>query len=169
MINPRTGKDTLYLHFFVEGRDKDKPLSYWQIARTNILEGAHWLKERTLDGIDAAKRWWEEQQSEGQNTVVPTAPSKEISQPWWVTRKLRSIVHGVGDLVGSSKDALGISSVDLSSGFRTEPGTWTEGEVHIEMVKDEKGVYQYKRFYLDVPSSASPLSRRIYMDQLPTR
>lgn len=166
-INPRTGQDTLYLHFFVEGRDKDKALSYWQIVRGGTIDGAHWLKERALDGIDAAKKWWEEQQQASEETPVPTpaAAPAAPAKPWWITRKLRSTVHSVGELVGSSKDALGMRTVDLSSGFRSEPGTWTEGEVHIELAKDEKGVYQYKRFYIDVPSTASPLHRRVYLDQ----
>ncbi|WFC96129.1 hypothetical protein MBRA1_002785 [Malassezia brasiliensis] len=169
VINPRTGKDTLYLHFFVEGRDKDTPLSLWQKARSGFLDGVHWSKERVLDGYDAVRRWWEEQNAEKSAVPLPAPPPKEPAKPWWITSKLRSITRNVGDLVGSSKDVLGISSVDLTSNFRTAPGTWTEGEVHIELVKDEEGIYQYKRFYMDVPSSSSPLSRRIHLGDLPTR
>lgn len=169
VIDPRSGQDRLYLHFFVEGRDKNKPLSYWQVARAGFIDGMHWVQERALDGYDALCRWWEEQQAEERPASKQVAPPAEPPKPWWITRKLRSLTRGVGEIVGSSKDALGISSVDLSSGFRTEPGTWTEGEVHVEMVKDEKGVYQYKRFYMDVPSTASPLSRRVHLGDLPTR
>lgn len=169
VIDPRTGKDTLYLHFFVEGRDKDTPLSLWQKARTGFLDGVHWTKERVLDGYDAVYRWWEEQSSGESAVPVPAPPPKEPAKPWWITSKLRSITRSVGDLVGSSKDVLGISSVDLTANFRTAPGTWTEGEVHVELVKDEEGIYQYKRFYMDVPTSSSPLSRRIHLGDLPTR
>lgn len=169
VVDPRTGKDTLYLHFFVEGRDKDTPLSLWQKARTGFLDGVHWTKERVLDGYDAARRWWEEQSAEPSAVSLPAPPPKEPAKPWWITSKLRSVTRSVGDLVGSSKDVLGISSVDLTANFRTAPGTWTEGEVHVELVKDEEGIYQYKRFYMDVPTSSSPLSRRIHLGDLPTR
>ncbi|WFD43947.1 hypothetical protein MPSI1_002612 [Malassezia psittaci] len=170
-IDPRTGKDTLYLHFFVQGRDKDTPLSYWQTARSAVLDGVSWTQERALDAYDSVRRWWEDQQNPEPVTpqVIPTAPPKQPAKPWWITNKLRGLTRSVGEMVGSSKDVLGISSVDLTTHFRSEPGTWTEGEVHIEMLKDEQGVYQYKRFYMDVPNTSSPLSRRVYLDDLPTR
>ncbi|PKI83886.1 hypothetical protein MVES_001986 [Malassezia vespertilionis] len=172
-FDPRTGDDTLYLHFYIESRDKDTPLSYWQTFRLGVIAGTHWAKDRVLDGYDTVKIWWDDLDKEPAELPAKPFKPEKPTQPWWITKKLRGAVHSVGELVGSSKDALGMASVDFSTGLRTVPGTFTEGEVHIELLKDGKGVYQYKRFYVDVPNSSSPLRRRVYLDsthdELPIR
>ncbi|WFD31730.1 hypothetical protein MSPP1_002769 [Malassezia sp. CBS 17886] len=181
-VNPRTGEETLFLHFFVKARDKDEEISYWQIFRTGVLDSARWLKLKTLDGCDAAVDWWHEQAA-GAPTVRDADRTKsspaEPAKPWWVTRQLRGAVDNVHRAIGSGKDALGVASTDLlepaTTLFSSRPvsGTWTQGEVHIEMAKDKEGIYQYKKFFVDIPSTASPMRHRVRLDpksgDLPTR
>lgn len=176
-VDPRTGAEKLVMHFFMEARDKDKPLSYWQYIRSGILDGTQWLQLKTKESCEAAYDWW--QSSGTEEVTTATAPLSEQrpvvepSQPWWITRKLRGFVHGVGQVIGSANDAVGMSRLDFAAGLRPEPGTFTEGEVHVELVKDERGVYQYQRFYIDIPHSRSPMCRRVHLDRrrgdLPTR
>ncbi len=40
----------MFLHFFIESRDKDKPLGYWQFVRSSIVSGAQWLKTQAIEG-----------------------------------------------------------------------------------------------------------------------
>lgn len=166
-IDPATGRDSLYLHFYVRGRDKDTELSYWQTTRTAILDGVHWVKERSLDGGYAIRTWWEDLQKEPRTEPIPVAApvvDAEPAAPSWLMRKLRGAAHEAHQLVGTSRDAFGVSSVNMSHTLRTEPGTWTEGEVHVEMVKDEHDVYQFHRFYIDIPKTSSPMRRRVHLD-----
>ncbi|KAL4402072.1 TIM23 mitochondrial import inner membrane translocase complex protein [Malassezia pachydermatis] len=162
-LDPRTGEDKMMLHFYVEARDKDQPLGYWQYARSSVISGAQWLKVKAIEGYDAAQAWWHEQAEDTSAKPVPVLPPKPASEPWWITRKLRGFVHNVHEVVGNTSDAVGMSSLDLA-GLRTVPGTWTEGEVHVELVKDGNGTYQYKHFYVDIPNSHSPLRRRVRLD-----
>lgn len=168
-MDPRTGHEMMVLHFFVQSRDKDEPLGYWQYARSSIITGGCWLKMKAIEGGMFVYEWWKEQTSEEPIIRRPEAAPLEPTppapaEPWWITRKLRSFVHGVGTLVGQTSDAVGMSSLDFA-GTKPVPGTWTDGEVHIELAKDDNGVFQYKHFSIDIPSSHSPLRRRVYLDR----
>ena len=176
-VDPRTGAEKLVMHFYMEARDKDRPLSYWQHVRSGFLDGAQWLQHKALESYETAYEWWQQSSHPDESTLssstVATDPIATPSEPWWITKKLRGLVHGVGQVIGSTNDAVGLSKLDLAAGLRPEPGTFTEGEVHVELVKDERGVYQYQRFHIDIPHSRSPMCRRDYMDgrrgDLPTR
>lgn len=176
-VDPRTGAEKLVMHFYMEARDKDRPLSYWQYFRSGVLDGAQWLQNKAWEGYETAYEWWQQSSSTDESaplslpvTVDPSVA--QPSKPWWITRKLRGFVHGVRQVVGSTNDAVGMSKLDFAAGLRPVPGTFTEGEVHVELVKDERGVYQYQRFHIDIPHSRSPMCRRVYLDRrgdLPTR
>ncbi|KAG0755605.1 hypothetical protein G6F57_012638 [Rhizopus arrhizus] len=43
-------------------------------------------------------------------------------------------------------------------------GTLNQGTVMLEMIKDEKGKWQYKQLYVDIPGQGLP-SRRIYLEK----
>lgn len=169
----QTGHDKMFIHFFIEAREKGTELSYWQVVRGAIITGADWLKYNAVRGVELIEDWWKETADEASaKTAEPAAPPRE---PWWITRKLRSAASSVGSLVGSSRDAFGLAGVHLvgSTAGQTEPGTWSTGEVHIEMVKDANGRYQYHRFFIDMPSTRAPLRSRVWLDRgagdLPTR
>lgn len=166
-IDPRSGRETMLLHFFIESRDKDKPLGYWQFVRSSIVSGAHWLKAQAIEGGNKAYEWWQQQTQESTDSSSNQALAPEPTippQPWWITRKLRGAVHGVGRIIGKTSDAVGMSSLDFTAA-KPVPGTWTSGEVYIELVKDDKDTFQYKHFSIDIPSSRSPLRRRLHLDQ----
>ena len=166
-IDPRSGRETMFLHFFIESRDKDKPLGYWQFVRSSIVSGAQWLKTQAIEGGNKAYVWWQEQTREPTDASSDQALAPEPKlppQPWWITRKLRGAVHGVGEIIGKTSDAVGMSSLDFAAA-KPVPGTWTSGEVYIELVKDDKDTFQYKHFTIDIPNSRSPLRRRLHLDQ----
>lgn len=176
----RSGRDKMFIHFFIEAREKDTELSYWQTVRSSIISGADWLKEHAVRGIYYAEDLWNGAVNEKANTDAvsgkgDSGASAAPSQPWWITRRLRDATSGVGSLVGNSRDAFGLATAHLvgSTAGPTEPGTWSTGEVHIEMVKDENGKYQYHRFFVDVPSTRAALRSRVWLDrsagELPTR
>ncbi|WFD34456.1 hypothetical protein MCUN1_001297 [Malassezia cuniculi] len=180
----KTGRDMMFVHFFIESREKDTQLSYWQHIRGGIISGADWIKEHAVHGMDLIEQWWSEKAAEiphgasAPETVSAAAVAKPPAapqEPWWITRKLRSAVSGVGSLIGTSRDAFGMATAHLvgSTAGPTEPGTWSSGEVHIELVKDENGRYQYRRFFVDIPSTRAALRSRVWLDRsagdLPTR
>lgn len=174
----RSGRDKMFIHFFIEAREKDTQLSYWQMVRSGIISGADWLKEHAVYGVDLVEKWWTETASgkaDGDASSPAASTPAPPAQPWWITRKLRAAASGVGSLVGNSSDAFGLATAHLvgSTAGRTEPGTWSSGEVHIEMVKDENGKYQYHRFFVDVPGTRAALRSRVWLDRsagdLPTR
>lgn len=74
-------------------------------------------------------------------------------------------MHDVGTVIGKTGDAVGMSKLDFATVAKPVPGTWTSGEVHIELVKDERGVFQYKHFSIDIPNSHSPLRQRVHLDR----
>lgn len=162
-VDPRTGEDKMVMHFYVEAQDKDKPLSYWQQARASIVSGAHWLKAKTWEGYEMVVEWLHEEPAPADIAppAVP-APVAPAAPSWWLTRKLRGVARGMNEVIGTTSDAVGMSSLSFAT-VRTEPGTWTEGEVHVELVKDERGTYQYKHFYVDIPNSRSPQRRRVHL------
>lgn len=168
-IHPHTGQDTLFLHFFVESRDKDTKPTLVQRVRHTVLRGTHWLKLKACESYDTFIEWWQDE--EPSNTPPPIAQVKEPTKPWWITRQMRRIVRGLGEVIGSTSDAIGIASLDLGAGGLPVPGTFTSGEVHAELVKDANGVYQWKRFFVDVPNTRSPLHHRVHLYQrdLPIR
>lgn len=169
-VDPRTGAEKLVLHFFMEGQDKDRPLSYWQRLRSGVLVGAKWLQLKAYEAYENVYDLWQQSSSPDRATPAPSSAGKderqvEPVQPWWITRKLRGFVKGMGQVIGNTNEAFGMSKLDFTSGLRHEPGTFTEGEVHVELIKDEQGVYQYQRFYIDIPHSRSPMCRRVHLDR----
>ncbi|PWZ00635.1 hypothetical protein BCV70DRAFT_199903 [Testicularia cyperi] len=166
----KTGSERMLLRFFVEARQKDHDLTLWDRTRAEVIEAGKWVGRKVTEGSE----WVGEQigildqgdhtsqvdsmsfaldHSDGKTSPVePSVVSSGLSKAWNFT------FGGLTGLARGSSDALGKLTANKRS-----PGTWASGEVHAEMGKDENGVFQYKHFFVDIPSSSAVVRERVWI------
>ncbi|KDN44686.1 hypothetical protein K437DRAFT_236366 [Tilletiaria anomala UBC 951] len=188
MRDSRTGDDLMLVRFFVGARDKDKDLSLWQQTRQGVIDGTLWCRERAeILWEDLAERWNEsgaaghtpdEQLARrgGWALLSGTVDKEGQGTLNYANAKLSSNDKPSGGIVASTGRALsgflgsfvGLTrgqgdAVRTAASAKHEPGTWSSGEVHGELHKDENGVFQFKRLFIDIPSSSSVVRKRVWI------
>ncbi|EPQ28909.1 uncharacterized protein PFL1_03710 [Pseudozyma flocculosa PF-1] len=173
-VDQTTGQEKMLLRFFVEARDKDRDLTLWDTTRYHVIEAGKWAGRKVQEGgewvgdqlglfDDADEAATGSHHAAGLDPSATTAASKPASsEPSAIGSALSSAWNysfgGLTGLARGGSDALG----KLTSS-RREPGTWSSGEVHAEMEKDDNGVLQYKHFFVDIPSSSATVRERVWI------
>ena len=181
----RTGEEKMLLRFWIGAREKGEDWSIWDTARYEIVEAGKWVGRKVTEGGE----WL------GEQLGVDLAPSDSVdSDPSTATasgtsetssaaatptveasdnvlsRTWNSALGGLTSVVRSSTEAITSTLTSPSSpkSRRTsEPGTWSSGEVHAELVKDQDGTLQYRTLFVDIPNSQAFMRQRVWIIRKP--
>lgn len=168
----------MLLRFYIGAREKGEDWSIWQSARYEVVEAGKWVGRKVTEGgewlgeqlgVDLAATEGAESQSgstapstEGVAVaeVKTAAPENLLSRSW------NTAIGGLGSMVRSSTEAITspFSSPSSTKSRRSqEPGTWSTGEVHAELVKDHDGTLQYRTLFVDIPNSQAFTRQRVWI------
>ncbi|PWN54159.1 hypothetical protein IE53DRAFT_383293 [Violaceomyces palustris] len=171
-----TGQEVMLLRFFVEARDKDKDLTLWDRTRREVIDSFVYLGHKIQEGYDwANEQIGNDEQDEvasdthrRENVVasIDQFETRDQSNPADQSSRTSSLFGKAwnatfGSLVGLAGN--GSRALGKMTSRSREPGTWSSGEAHAEMVKDENGTFQYKRFFIDIPSSSASVRERVWI------
>lgn len=161
----RSGQEMMVLRFFVEARQKDHDVTLWDRTRQEVIEGSKWIGRKVVEGGE----WLGEQLGliedetadslRNSETQATSSPQEQGTVGSAFSKAWNFSFGSLTGLARGSTDSLG----KLTSPAVREPGTWSSGEVHAEMVKDENGTFQYKHMYVDVPNSSAVMRDRVWV------
>ncbi|KAJ1028676.1 hypothetical protein NDA16_001842 [Ustilago loliicola] len=182
----RTGEEKMLLRFWTGAREKGEDWSIWQTARYEVVEAGKWIGRKVTEGGE----WLGEQLgvdlgageivddekaassvtgiSDGSSSA--TATDSNGSSDNALSRAWSSAMGGLTSVVRSSTEAITspFSSPSSPKSRRTsEPGTWSSGEVHAELVKDQDGTLQYRTLFVDIPNSQAFTRQRVWIIRKP--
>lgn len=170
----------MLLRFFIGAREKGEDWSIWQSARYEVVEAGNWVGRKMVEGGE----WVGEQlglddgSSDAHTDAAGTDNSKpsSVAQPNTgeasdniLSRTWSSAVGGLTSVVRSSTEAITspFTSSSPKSRRTSEPGTWSTGEVHAELVKDQDGTLQYRTLLVDIPNSQALMRQRVWIVRKP--
>lgn len=183
----RTGEEKMLLRFWIGAREKGEDWSILDTARYETVEAGKWIGRKVMEGGE----WLGEQlgvdlgandQVDGEkNTPAASASSSGISPASAeatpsassdnvLSRTWSSALGGFSSVVRSSTEAITstLSSPTAPKSRRSsEPGTWSSGEVHAELVKDQDGTLQYRTLFVDIPNSQAFMRQRVWIVRRP--
>lgn len=184
--DPRTGEEKMLLRFFVSAREKGEDWSIWDTTRYEIVEAGRWVGRKVTEGGE----WLGEQfgvdlaassdalGNNKENDAGVNTSDKQSTQPAladapsdnMLSRTWSSAIGGLTSVVRSSTEAITSSLTSPSSPKprrTSEPGTWSSGEVHAELVKDQDGTLQYRTLFVDIPNSQALMRQRVWIVRRP--
>ncbi|KAH9947703.1 TIM21-domain-containing protein [Amylocystis lapponica] len=170
-----TGREHMLLHFFIQGRPPGTTLasvpeqesSYLDRARqwtTNAAEMSfdeilESVRARGESALEATKRMFRFLSGDR----VPRPPPAQPAQKEVVEKKESGWSSGFTGLFsglrGTAPGASG-AHVDASDG-----NVYTEGEVHADLIMNDKGYFEFRYLLVDIPSSSRRSSRRIFIER----
>ncbi|TKY86784.1 hypothetical protein EX895_004424 [Sporisorium graminicola] len=183
----RTGEEKMLLRFWIGAREKGEDWSFWDTARYEVVEAGKWVGRKMTEGGE----WLGEQlgvdlastdhvdgdketagaltdNSTGSSTRSGTSSSKSSDNA--LSRSWSSAIGGITSVVRSSTEAI-TSTLTSPAAPKTrrssEPGTWSSGEVHAELVKDQDGTLQYRTLFVDIPNSQAFMRQRVWIVRKP--
>lgn len=172
----------MLLRFFLESRDKDRDLSILEKSRYFIVENSSWIWERVKDWSYELRENWRENMADGDDELrkkLDLAKAFRLgggdqdsnhngngneeegngsSSSSWIGKFFNSTFGSFSGLARSSMD-----SINKVTKAQLQPGTFSSGEVHGELIKDENGILQWNKLFIDVPSSESSMRSRIWV------
>lgn len=181
----RTGEEKMLLRFWIGAREKGEDWSIWDTARYEIVEAGKWVGRKVTEGgewlgeqlgIDLASS---DSVEHGVATAANTTGSDPSSTPSAaatgpsdnvLSRTFSSALGSLTSVVRSSTEAITstLTSPSAPKSRRTsEPGTWSSGEVHAELVKDQDGTLQYRTLFVDIPNSQAFMRQRVWIVRRP--
>lgn len=178
----RTGEEKMLLRFWIGAREKGEHWSIWQTARYEVVEAGKWIGRKVTEGGE----WLGEQlgvdlgdegekiassiEGDSDSSSPATAASTSASSDNALSRAWSSAMGGLTSVVRSSTEAITspFNSASAPKFRRTsEPGTWSSGEVHAELVKDQDGTLQYRTLFVDIPNSQAFTRQRVWIIRKP--
>lgn len=176
----RTREEKMLLRFWISARDKTEEWSWWDSARYEVVEAGKWVGRKVTEGgewvgeqlgLDLGADEDEHHHSEPSTAIASaTTKTSAAASDNVLTRTWNSALGGLGNVVRSSTEAITSTLVSPSSATtrrHAEPGTWSSGEVHAELVKDADGTLQYQTLFVDIPSSAAVTRQRVWIVRKP--
>ncbi|KIS70455.1 uncharacterized protein UMAG_15073 [Mycosarcoma maydis] len=178
-----TGEEKMLLRFWIGAREKGEDWSILDTARYEIVEAGKWLARKVTEGGE----WLGEQlgvdlgsndamggEKDGTGAVATSSDSSSsaanASANNVLSRTWSSALGGITSLVRNSTEAITstLTSAASPKTHRTsEPGTWSTGEVHAELVKDQDGTLQYRTLFVDIPNSQALMRQRVWIVRHP--
>ncbi|CAE6433237.1 unnamed protein product [Rhizoctonia solani] len=159
------GKEHLFLHFYMDGAAPNTRASSpsWFDSDWNFSyqEAAHWLKIQTTYAIDGARRSFA--YLTGTPLPLPSPPTRTSSASNVRTEIGKSGGEGAWSFAGIFSSLKG--KTRGLGGETDERGLYTSGEVHVDLVKDENGIYQYRYLLVDIPSSRAYKHKRVFVER----
>ncbi|QRW27328.1 mitochondrial import inner membrane translocase subunit TIM21 [Rhizoctonia solani] len=143
-----SGREHLFLHFYLDSTAPSNTRTSspsWFDSDWNFSyqEAAHWLKSQIVCGVDACRA----SSASGDRTEI----GKSGGEGAWSFAGIFSSLKGKTRGLGGETDK--------------ERGLYTSGEVHIDLVKDDNGIYQYRYILVDIPSSRSYKHKRVFVER----
>ncbi|KAF8610493.1 hypothetical protein BDV93DRAFT_430688 [Ceratobasidium sp. AG-I] len=159
------GREHLFLHFYVDSAPPNA------IAKTSWLntnfdfsyeEAIHWIKTRSTNALESARR------SFAYITGTPLPPPPALLRASGSSTDRTEIGKSSGEgawsfagifssLKGKTRGAL--------DGTESERGKYVTGEIHVDLVKDEHGIYQYRYLLVDIPNSRAFRPTRVFVER----
>lgn len=164
----------MLLRFFLESRDKDRDLSILEKARSLVVENSSWIWERTKDIAFELRENWRENladQDPGLREKLDLSKNLGSRSSLWEREEEKSEKNEgkswgsfFSSTIGSFTSGLARTSLDsIDNITKIQPGTFSSGEVHGELIKDENGVLQWDKLFIDVPSSSATMRTRVWI------
>ena len=183
----RTGEEKMLLRFWVGARDKGEDWSFWDTARYEVVEAGKWVGRKVTEGgewlgeqlgVDLASGDHADRDNGAASAIASnltgstSAASATASGPSdnVLSRTWSSALGGITSVVRSSTEAITstlVSPASSKSRRSSEPGTWSTGEVHAELVKDQDGTLQYRTLFVDIPNSQAIMRQRVWIVRKP--
>ncbi|KAJ1310371.1 hypothetical protein OPQ81_007109 [Rhizoctonia solani] len=164
-----SGREHLFLHFYMDSAALNlrTPSPSWFDSDWNFSyqEAAHWLKIQATYAIDGARRSFA--YLTGTPLPPPTPPVRTSSLSNGRTEIGKSGGEGAWSFAGIFSSLKG-KTRGLGGETDKERGLYTSGEVHVDLVKDEKGIYQYRYLLVDIPSTRAYKHKRVFVERDPT-
>ncbi|CAE6433530.1 unnamed protein product [Rhizoctonia solani] len=161
-----SGREHLFLHFYLDSVAPNTRTSSpsWFDSDWNFSyrEAAHLLKTQTTYAIDGARR------SFAYLTGTPLPPPPQPVRASSVSGDRTEIGKSGGDGAWSFAgifSSLKGKTRGLGGEADKERGLYTSGEVHVDLVKDENGIYQYRYLFVDIPSSRAYKHKRVFVER----
>ncbi|CUA72285.1 hypothetical protein RSOLAG22IIIB_00950 [Rhizoctonia solani] len=159
------GREHLFLHFYMDGAMPNmRTLSpSWFDSEWNFSyqEAAHWLKTQTTYAIDGARRSFA--YLTGAPLPSPSPPTRASNAGNDRTEIGKSSGEGAWSFAGIFSSLKG--KTRGLGGETDERGLYASGEVHVDLVKDDKGIYQYRYLLVDIPSSRAYKHKRVFVER----
>ncbi|EST07595.1 Mitochondrial import inner membrane translocase subunit Tim21 [Kalmanozyma brasiliensis GHG001] len=177
----RTGEEKMLLRFWIGAREKGEEWSIWDTARYEIVEAGKWTGRKIMEGgewlgeqlgVDLGSHYDADGDKEAGSIASTSSSGAEANAPSdnVLSRTWSSALGGIGSVVRSSTEAITstlTSPTAPKSRRSSEPGTWSTGEVHAELVKDQDGTLQYRTLFVDVPNSQAFMRQRVWIVRKP--
>ncbi|CBQ71842.1 conserved hypothetical protein [Sporisorium reilianum SRZ2] len=179
----RTGEEKMLLRFWIGAREKGEDWSFWDTARYEVVEAGKWVGRKVTEGgewlgeqlgVDLASSDHAEGEKEAASAaadgLATAGTSAAKSSDNALSRTWSSALGGLTSVVRSSTEAITstLTSPTAPKSRRTsEPGTWSSGEVHAELVKDQDGTLQYRTLFVDIPNSQAFTRQRVWIVRRP--
>ncbi|CEL52390.1 hypothetical protein RSOLAG1IB_00931 [Rhizoctonia solani AG-1 IB] len=161
-----SGREHLFLHFYLDSAAPNirtsSPSWFDSDLNFSYQEAAHWLKTQTMHAIDGARR------SFAYLTGTPLPPPSQPTRTPNVSADRTEIGKSGGDGAWSFAgifSSLKGKTRGLGGETDKERGLYTSGEVHVDLVKDENGIYQYRYILVDIPSSRAYKHKRVFVER----
>ncbi|CAE7081650.1 unnamed protein product [Rhizoctonia solani] len=159
------GREHLFLHFYMDSATPNIRTSSpsWFDSEWNFSyqEAAHWLKVQATHAVDGARRSFA--YLTGTPLPSPPPPARASSPSNGRTEIGKSGGEGAWSFAGIFSSLKG--KTRGLGGEKDERGLYTSGEVHVDLVKDEKGIYQYRYLLVDIPSSRAYKPKRVFVER----
>ncbi|KAF8682122.1 TIM21 [Rhizoctonia solani] len=162
-----SGREHLFLHFYLDSTAPSNTRTSspsWFDSDWNFSyqEAAHWLKSQIVCGVDGARRSFA--YLTGTPLPPPPQPVRASSASGDRTEIGKSGGEGAWSFAGIFSSLKG-KTRGLGGETDKERGLYTSGEVHVDLVKDDNGIYQYRYILVDIPSSRSYKHKRVFVER----
>jgi len=168
----------MILNFYVKGKppgstsflNKDPSDSYvdamthWAGDKLAVLseldfdEAVEWTRDRAIGVMEKGK---------GLFRYLSGAPVTPLSLPeplHMETKETKKPESTGWSLVGMFSGLRG-TRTNSSESTRSSGDTWTEGEVHADLVRNDDGYFEFRYLLIDIPNSASRNPLRVFVER----
>ncbi|TFK23088.1 hypothetical protein FA15DRAFT_555821, partial [Coprinopsis marcescibilis] len=170
------GQEHMILSFYVKGRAEGEP-----IFEQSYLENAEsWIHDKlevlpTLQ-FDDAVQWSKQRGAElWDKTIrafkylsgVPVPTSSTLPSPTPGVQQAPKKATSVWDFIGVFSGLKGSSPQSSSSLGKSDSRTFTEGEIHADLIRNKDGYFVFRYLLLDLPSSRDSNPTRVFVERAP--
>jgi len=172
----------MLLHFYIQGRPPGSTAPPPESESESYVNSAlHWTKDtvsrlsemsseemietvkaRAESGLDAAKELFKFLSGDPVPRSSPSSITQEVSEQGKEEKRgwTSSFTGLFSGLRGTPRSALG-SQTESSDGRM-----YSEGEVHADLVMNDKGYFEFRYLFVDIPNSHSWSSKRVFVERM---
>ncbi|KAH6917548.1 TIM21-domain-containing protein [Coprinopsis sp. MPI-PUGE-AT-0042] len=172
------GQEHMILAFYVKGREEGSS-EYSDLSYVERTEA--WVKDRLASlpdmSLDDAVSWTKETAAEAWDKSIRAfkylsgSPVHTSSSPPTTTHvkveESEKKKTSMWDLVGVFTGLKGSSGVVSSSSAAVEDRTFTEGDVHADLVRNRDGYFVFRYLLVDIPGSRDSDRVRVFVERAP--